>query len=81
MCGVYEEIPASYQAANPAGMPVHEKTLLLQGDIDTIVPFKQSELPGATTFVLEGAGHFDWVHPGTGAYQLLLSTLEDLFRE
>jgi acetyl esterase/lipase len=81
MGGVYEAIPASYQAANPASRPAHVKTLLLQGDIDTIVPFEQSELPGATPLVLEGAGHFDWVHPGTGAYQLLLSTLEDLFRK
>lgn len=81
MGGVYEAIPAIYQAANPASRSVHNKTLLLQGDIDTIVPFEQSELPGATPLLLEGAGHFDWVHPGTGAYQLLLSTLEDLFRE
>jgi len=78
MGGVYEAIPSTYQAANPTSRPVHEKTLLLQGDIDTIVPFEQSELPGARPFVLEDAGHFDWVHPGTEAYQLLLSTLEGL---
>lgn len=80
MGGIYEAFPSAYQAANPTSRPVHEKTLLLQGDIDTIVPFEQSELPGATPFVLEGAGHFDWVHPGTEAYQLLLSTLEDLYK-
>lgn len=79
MGGDYETIPASYQAANPANRTVHEKTLLLQGDIDTIIPFEQSELPGATPLLLEGAGHFDWVHPDTAAYQLLLSTLKDVF--
>lgn len=76
MDGVYEDKPAAYQAANPAGKPVHQQTLLLQGDVDAIVPLEQSQLPGATPVVLEGAGHFDWVHPGTGAYQLLLATLE-----
>jgi acetyl esterase/lipase len=73
--------PDAYRAANPAGRPLHDKTLLLQGDMDSIVPFEQSQLAGATTVVFEGAGHFDWIHPGTGAYRLLLSTLEDLFRE
>ena len=70
----------AYIAANPVGKPVHARTLLLQGDIDSIVPLEQSQLQGATPVVLEGAGHFDWVHPGTAAYQLLLSTLEKTFR-
>lgn len=79
MGGVYEENPATYQAANPASRPLHDKTILLHGDIDPIVPLEQSQLPGATAIVLEGAGHFDWIHPDSGSYQLLLSTLEDLF--
>jgi hypothetical protein len=28
--------------------------------------------------VQEGAGHFDWAHPGTAAFQLLLETLDEL---
>lgn len=79
MGGVYEANPAAYEAANPVGKPLNDKTILLQGDIDVIVPLEQSQLPSATQVVFEGAGHFDWVHPGTGAYQLLLSTLKDLF--
>jgi pimeloyl-ACP methyl ester carboxylesterase len=56
-------------------------SILLHGDIDAIVPPDQAQLAGATTAVVEGAGHFDWVHPGTAAYQRLLSTLEDLFEK
>lgn len=78
MGGVYEANTAAYQAANPASRPLHDKTLLLHGDMDSIVPLEQSQLPGATAIVFADAGHFDWIHPGTGAYQLLLSTLEDL---
>lgn len=81
MSGVYEENQAAYEAANPVGKAINNKTILLQGDIDAIVPLEQSQLPGATAVIFEGAGHFDWVHPGTAAYQLLLSTLDDLFRQ
>jgi pimeloyl-ACP methyl ester carboxylesterase len=81
MGGVYESNPIAYKAANPANKPLHDKTILLHGDSDSIVPLEQSQLSGATTVVFEGAGHFDWVHPGTGAYQLLLSTLQDLVRK
>ena len=81
MGGVYEKNQAAYDAANPLGKPVNDQTVLLQGDIDTIVPLEQSQLPGATAVIFEGAGHFDWIHPETGAYQLLLSTLDGLFKE
>ena len=81
MGGDYESNPIAYKAANPANKSLHDKTILLHGDSDSIVPLGQSQLQGATAVVFEGAGHFDWLHPGTGAYQLLLSTLEDLFRE
>jgi len=81
MGGEYEENQVAYDAANPVGKPVNDKTVLLQGDIDIIVPVEQSQLPGATAVVFEGAGHFDWVHPGTGAYQMLISALDDLFQQ
>lgn len=81
MGGVYAANPTVYEAANPVGKPLNDKTILLQGDIDAIVPFAQSQLAGTTAVVFEGAGHFDWIHPGTGAYQLLLSTLENLFQK
>lgn len=81
MGGPYESNPNAYQAANPVGKPVHERTILLQGDADSIVPPGQSTLPGISTEMLEGAGHFDWVHPGSRAYKVLLTTLQDLLAE
>jgi acetyl esterase/lipase len=79
MGGSFEEQPVAYEAANPAKQPMHGKTILLQGDMDVIVPHEQSQLAGAATVIFEGAGHFDWVHPGSGAFQSLLSTLKDSF--
>ena len=81
MAGRYEEKPAEYDAANPANISLHDQTILLHGDADNIVPLEQARLPGAATRVIEGAGHFDWIHPGTRAYQVLLTTLEELFQK
>ena len=79
MNGKYEDNPSAYQAANPAGKALAPNTRLLHGAMDVIVPLEQSQMPDATTTVVDGAGHFDWVHPGTAAHQVLLSTLEDIF--
>jgi len=81
MGGAYETDPAAYRAANPVDKSLHVHTVLLQGDMDNIVPRAQSQVPGTATVLLEGAGHFDWIHPATPAYQLLLSTLEDIFHK
>jgi len=79
MGGNYEANPAAYHAANPVDISLHERTILLHGDVDSIVPLEQARVSDTTAIIEEGAGHFDWIHPGTQAYQLLLSTLEDLF--
>jgi acetyl esterase/lipase len=81
MGGSFEMNPTAYEAANPVNQPLHTNTVLLQGNSDQIVPPEQASLPGATTRALEDAGHFDWIHPGTDAYRLLLSTLEDIFQK
>jgi acetyl esterase/lipase len=81
MGGSYEANPSAYQAANPAAKTLPASTILLHGNRDSIVPLSQSHIPGTNTKVVEGAGHFDWVHPGTPAYQVLLSTLKDVFNK
>lgn len=68
-----------YQTANPAKLDLHSQTLLLYGAADSIVKVSQSVLPNARKSGLEEAGHFDWVHPGTEAFQLLLDSLGNLF--
>jgi len=81
MGGTYEDKPTAYEAANPMGKPLHPNTRLLRGNMDVIVPSEHSEMPGATLRVVEGAGHFDWVHPGTAAQQVLISTLKEVFQQ
>ena len=78
MAGSYESRPGDYHAANPAEASLHKHTVLLHGDEDGIVPPEQADVSGIKSLVAEGAGHFDWIHPGTGAFQLLLSTLEGM---
>jgi acetyl esterase/lipase len=78
MGGKYETRPADYHAANPVETTLHKHTVLLHGDEDGIVPPEQADVSGAKTVMAQGSGHFDWIHPGTGAYQLLLSTLADM---
>jgi len=75
MGGDFVSRAAQYHAANPAEMKPHINTFLLQGSADAIVSPSQANIPGALTISLEGAGHFDWVHPGSPAFRTLLSTL------
>jgi acetyl esterase/lipase len=81
MGGDYDSMPDAYSTANPAGKTLHEDTVLLQGDIDSIVPVEQSRLRGANTIIQDGAGHFDWVHPGTPAFARFLESLEQAFAQ
>lgn len=81
MNGDYESNPAAYHAANPAGRRTHRNTILLQGTSDKIVPQEQATMTGARSVLVEEAGHFDWLHPGTKAHRRLLSTLEELFNK
>jgi acetyl esterase/lipase len=78
MGGAPDDIPDDYAAANPAQLRINAPVTLLQGEVDQIVPREQFDsLPGGNVRrVLEpGAGHFDWVHPGTPAFQTLLQIL------
>lgn len=79
MGGTFDEIPARYRAANPANLTLHRSTILLHGDADNIVNIEQASIEGSRTELEPDAGHFDWVHPGTSAFQRLLDTLERLF--
>jgi acetyl esterase/lipase len=71
----YVDDPDAYRAANPASHGLHPGSVLLHGSADTIVPLAQTEQVDARVVVSNGAGHFDWVHPGTPAFALLLRVL------
>ncbi|WP_166424882.1 alpha/beta hydrolase [Paraglaciecola sp. 20A4] len=65
----------AYRLGSPLSYPLLGNTLLLQGDADTIVDIEQASSSGLTYQVVAGAGHFDWIHPQTNAYQIFLSAL------
>ena len=79
MGGDVSERAQEYFDANPINHGLHENTVLMQGDIDEIVPLSQSTLEGARTLISPGAGHFDWTHPDTTAFRRLLELLDEHF--
>ncbi len=78
MGGLPEEIPEAYAAATVTDMPIRAR--LLHGSADSIVPVDQADVGQTPAKVLPGAGHYDWIHPGTTAFGTLLETLEDMFK-
>lgn len=67
--------PELYAAANPVQQALHRNTQLLHGDVDTIVPLAQTQTLQARLTTVSGAGHFDWIHPETPAFSILLELL------
>ena len=80
MAGMPDEKVSDYYVANPLNLALSDKALaqitLLQGDADTIVPISQARHPDARTILEPGAGHFDWIHPQSSAFQTLLGVLQ-----
>lgn len=79
MGAVPEQNPALYALANPLVQQLHNNTYLLQGTDDAIVPLSMVPIAGTHSLIVEGAGHFDWVHPGTVAYGELITLLKEIF--
>lgn len=80
MAGMPDEKVGDYYLANPNNLALTDQALtqvtLLQGDVDTIVPISQARHPNAHTIIEPGAGHFDWIHPQSSAFQTLLGVLQ-----
>lgn len=74
-----------YQAASPAARaklsPPQTDIWLLHGTADITVPLSQATLPGATRVTVDQGGHFDWVHPGTESFKVLLLTLQEVLAQ
>jgi len=76
MGGKPKHLPQTYRNANPAQQIMHPNTILIHGNADTIVAPKQSTyLTDAHQVMIDDAGHFDMVHPGTYSFQALLKQL------
>ncbi len=70
---------AQRAAANPALQPAPRGAVLLYGSRDRIVPM---EVPfvAPDRLVTLAVGHFDWVHPGTAAFQRFLGELAQVLQ-
>lgn len=66
-------------AVNPALRPAPPGTVLLYGTEDRIVPFEVPFLKPETLVTLP-AGHFDWIYPGTPAFERLLLELSEVLQ-
>lgn len=77
--GLPSEKPERYKQASPSQLGTAIPAVLLHGDQDAIVPISQAQaLPQAKLVTIEGAGHFDMIHPGTAVFPRLLATIEEL---
>ena len=76
MGGTSEDLPQAYAQANVSAPQT--TAVLLHGSADAIVPLDQAEVSGIAAQFVADAGHFDWVHVETPAYQTLLSTINRL---
>ena len=75
MGGGPDELSERYEEAQAVNYGVAPNTILLFGTKDQIVQSSQAILPGARSLRQEGAGHFDWIHPGTDAFSRILAVL------
>jgi acetyl esterase/lipase len=79
MRGTPAQQPIAYYLANPQNFAVKSERLgnfqLLQGDADEVVSVLQARHPNAKTEKFKGAGHYDWIHPGSDAFKQLLLKL------
>ena len=78
MQGMPKDKPTQYKSANPSKQPLHVNSVLLQGDQDYIVPAFEIDKLKRPVVMLEGVGHFDWVHPGSAAFNTLIQHLHSL---
>ncbi|ADT67520.1 MAG: acetyl esterase/lipase [Pseudoalteromonas tetraodonis] len=78
MQGMPTDKPKAYTQANPSEQPLHPQSIILQGDKDAIVPaFNLAQLKRPVVMI-EGVGHFDWIHPGTEAFSTLIKNLNEI---
>lgn len=64
-----------YRAASPKEQRLHANTWLMQGTDDQIVPMSQTADLDVKTEQLEGAGHFDLIHPNSTAWEAIIQRL------
>lgn len=72
MDGLPADKPKAYDEANPANKTFAKPVILLHGSKDDIVPLSHSRLAQAKSVVIDGAGHFDFLHSESASFSILL---------
>jgi len=76
MQGSPKEVPDAYMKASLVEKSLHPNTFIIHGRLDEIVDVSQTKAaPEARVNVVEGAGHFDMIHPNTQSFSTLLRVL------
>jgi acetyl esterase/lipase len=75
MNGPPSAIPELYALATPNLTTLSGAANLYIGGQDNVVPTSQAINSGLTTTNSTLAGHFDWIHPGTNTFSILLLEL------
>ena len=81
MGGSIADLQQRYSFANPIVASASIGYILFQGRQDNIVPMSQAKAfasfgtSNVTLSLIENAGHFDLIHPGTDAWQTVLDAL------
>jgi acetyl esterase/lipase len=78
MNGTPQQRQAQYAQANPLEYSLSNIStkVMFVGENDAIVPNLMAVHPDADTKIGLGAGHFDWIHPGSNAFKQLLNELK-----
>lgn len=66
---------SDYEDASPKAKDLHSNTWLIQGTADSIVPMIQTQGLSVSNEIIEGAGHFDLIHPHSTAWKAILQRL------
>lgn len=78
MSGLPADIPEQYALANPLLENLTDDAYLFAGEMDTIVNTRQASESGNPFELVAETGHFDWLHPGTSSFSVLLNYLQSL---
>lgn len=77
MGGTHAQRTAEYARANLLNAKLKGDVNILSGELDTIVPLPANPLTDKAFRQVPGAGHFDWLHPGTPAFAVFIELLKN----
>lgn len=80
MNGTPIEKAQDYKHANPLSYKFENiaSAAVFAGGQDKLVPVAMTKHPQIKQILANDAGHFDWIHPGTSAFQDLIEHLKDI---